>query len=159
MVCWFYDFEGAAGNSNCYHLLLSQSESARIICNLCTSVRAPCIVMSLYNITHQNKSILNYYFIFLNFLIPSTCFGPEGLSSGIRQYIQIRHIVFYVQLYNQSSRQTTVYTEACRTYCIITVYTTVLLKTFGFEICRRHNKIKKIKTLIQERCILLLYIL
>jgi hypothetical protein len=40
--------------------------------------------------------------------MPSTCFEPEGSSSGTRLCVQVRYGAFYMHRYKQSSRQNSV---------------------------------------------------
>ena len=42
----------------------------------------------------------------------STCFEPEGSSSGRRLYTQLRYSTLYMHQYKQSSRQKSVYRGA-----------------------------------------------
>jgi hypothetical protein len=56
----------------------------------------------------------------------STCFEPDGSSSGRRLNIRLWYGTFYkrqCKWYKQ-----TAYADACKTYHTITVYTTVYLK-------------------------------
>jgi len=53
----------------------------------------------------------------------STCFESDGSSSGRRSYIQLGYGTFYMHQYKQPA-----YTDACKTYLTITIYSTVYLK-------------------------------
>ena len=53
----------------------------------------------------------------------SVCFEPEASSIGKWLHIQLGYRTFHMQQYKQSA-----YTDACKTYYTITVYSTVYLK-------------------------------
>ena len=57
----------------------------------------------------------------------SACFEPKGSSSGRWLYIQVWFSVFYMHRYKQSTYKTA-YTDACKAYYTVTVYTTVFLE-------------------------------
>ena len=63
---------------------------------------------------------------FLLFLMSSTCFEPEASSIVRRPCIQSGHRTFYGHQYKQSDY--TADTETHKTYCTISVYSTVSLK-------------------------------
>jgi len=65
----------------------------------------------------------------------STCFETEGSFSGRQLYMQLWCGTLYIHRYKQveeyrthSSTYQTPYTDECKTYNTITVYTTVFLK-------------------------------
>ena len=86
--------------------------------------------------------------------MPSTCFETEGSSSGRRLYIHVRYSLFY--MHNTSSLDFYIQESlccACKTHSNIPIYKPSSWRwTFGFETCRRHQKLK-IKILIKKRCI------
>jgi hypothetical protein len=57
---------------------------------ICMFFFAPCNVILLYNLNQQNAPFLNYFLIFMMY---STCFETEGLSSGRSLYVQVGYIL------------------------------------------------------------------
>jgi len=91
--------------------------------------------------------------------VSSTCFEPEGSSSGRRLYtrIQLRYSVFHMHQYKQSCR----YIPTRRTRLLILMHVkqniSYLYKqpsswrwTLGFETCRRHKKIRNQDTNLEK---------
>ena len=59
-----------------------------------------CMLLRIsYNINQQNAPFLNYFFLI--FTMSSTCFEPEGSSSGRRLYVQVWYNLFTCWNYNK----------------------------------------------------------
>jgi len=83
----------------------------------------------------------------------STCFEPEGSSSGRRLYIQLWHGVFYTHQYKQPSRYKSIEHTLLPTRLLIPMHAEHTIpklhiqpsswrRTLSFETCRRHQNQK-----------------
>jgi hypothetical protein len=105
----------------------------------------------------------NWMFLIFHLLKPSTCFEPEGSSSGRRlyEYIQLWYgtvTCISISSLAPSSTFKTAYTDTSKHIILYwCIHPSSGGSTLGFETCRSLQKLK-LKILIWKWCILLVYI-